>query len=78
MTLGDNRQCRMEIKTPGDARAKAIASKAEAIFLAAEGLTRAEWEKIRELIDRKYEEAARQVKLSQEDMIKASELYKVE
>lgn len=78
MMPGDNRQCRMDLKTPGDARAKAIANKAEAIFSAAEGLTRAEWEKIRELIDRKYDEAARRVQLSREDMIKIIELYKVE
>lgn len=78
MNAVENRQCRMELKTPGDTRAKAMDNKAETIFSAAEGLTRTEWERIRELIDRKFDEAASKVKFSKEDATKASELYKVE
>lgn len=54
------------------------ADKANIIIEYAEGLTRREWMRIVELIDRKFEEAANRVTLTRQDTDRLKELYRIE
>lgn len=54
------------------------ADKANIIIENVEGLTRREWTRIVELIDRKFEEAANRVTLTRQATDRLKELYRIE
>ena len=75
----DNKQCTMDIAVPRRPDAQAgNDQRANAIFECAEGLTRAEWRRIVEMVDRKFDEAANRVTITRQEIDRMKELYRVE